>query len=146
MPSYELTKIIGPIDFTGILVSSKLKEEFLARGHITLLDQGDDYDPSHICGSPLKLIEKDGEYLLYGKLFDGPDKNCKKAHRMAQILKQGRQLFAFKPILGKTADGEKHKLRVALVQTADKLACVTISPTLAFDEQPPESTPTIQKG
>jgi len=144
--AYELTKIIGPIDFTGILVPEKLKDDFLERGHLTLSDQGDDYDPSDIVGGPLKFLEaEDGTLQLYAKLFDGPDLNCKKAHRLVQVIKQGRQQFMFKAIRGKTADGEKNKLRVALVQTGDKQSAISVCPTLSFDEQDDSQSPTISK-
>jgi len=132
---YELTKILGPLDLTGLEVPDELRAEFLQRGHITLDDKGDDYDPSDIVGGPIAFIG-DAYHTaceLYVKLFDGPDKNLMKAHRIAQVIKQGVQRYQFKAILGKTADGVMLKLRVALVTSSDQRNAVKVIPTLNLD-------------
>lgn len=130
---YELTKVLGQLDLTGLKITDELRAEFLQRGHITLDDKGDDYDPSDIVGGPLAFIG-DGPVLdLYGKIFDGPDNTLIKAQRLSQALKQSRQPFAFKAILGKTADGLAPKLRVALVQSQDNRHPVKIVPTLDLE-------------
>jgi hypothetical protein len=132
---YELTKIIGPVDLTGLRLPMELKHEFLQRGHITLEDKGDDYDPSDIVAGPVAFItDVPGVVSLYAKVFDGPDKNVVKAHRLSQALKQGMQRYQFKAVVGKTADGEKLKLRVALVPSSDALNTVKVSPTLDLEE------------
>jgi hypothetical protein len=135
---YELTKIIGPVDFTGLDITDALRDDFILRGHITLGDKGDTYAVADIVGAPIALIEEVDEadasirLLLYAKLFDGPHEDASKAHQLSDILKQGSQHFEYKVILGKTADGEKPKLRVALVQSHDDNA-VKLSPTLDLD-------------
>ena len=127
---YKLAKIIGNCDLMNH--QAFLITQYLKQGHVTLGDHGDDYDPATIVGQAIAVIYDSEQYLLYAKLYNGPDQNSKIAHHLVQALKVGR-IYKFSVILGKTPDKREPKLRVVLDEDKDPRNAVKLIDDLDLD-------------